>query len=127
MIQCKFEGCNKSPWARGLCKGHDAQLKRGRQLTPLKKYVKRGEPRQDIAYKTAHDRTVRLFGPARGYVCEHCLFVGYELNDAEEWAYKGASENERESHHGPYSPVPSDYKPLCTKCHRRMDAELRTL
>lgn len=38
MNQCVFEGCTNKRTARGYCRGHYAQLSRGKELKPLRNY-----------------------------------------------------------------------------------------
>jgi len=36
--ECSFPGCDKPVAAKGLCMGHYAQLRQGRELRPLRRY-----------------------------------------------------------------------------------------
>jgi hypothetical protein len=36
MKLCKFDGCDKPPFTKDLCRGHYAQLQRGKELMPLR-------------------------------------------------------------------------------------------
>lgn len=38
MNECKFEGCTNKKAVRGYCRGHYAQLSRGKELKPLRNY-----------------------------------------------------------------------------------------
>ena len=41
---CIFEGCSNLNFARGLCSGHAAQIRRGKELTPLRGPKPKPEP-----------------------------------------------------------------------------------
>lgn len=44
-MTCSFEGCDKEPYSKGLCKGHYNQQNRGVELTPLRS---RGQKVQSV-------------------------------------------------------------------------------
>lgn len=41
---CSFDGCDRPWFTKGLCNGHDAQQRRGVELTPLRPRPPRGTP-----------------------------------------------------------------------------------
>lgn len=40
MNKCAFNGCENNQAVRGYCRGHYAQLAKGKELKPLRKYKK---------------------------------------------------------------------------------------
>lgn len=58
-----------------------------------------------------------LYGPARNHVCP----CGEQ---AEEWAYQHTAVTVLRNRKGsPYSTDLNDYRPMCRRCHRRLDAD----
>lgn len=100
------------------------------QRSYLSRYLARGHirPPHPVSYKTAHARVLDAHGPAASHACGQCG------NPAAEWSYKGFSPNEQvgwvESTNAEgftsrslrlWSPSPSDYEPLCWRCHAEAD------
>lgn len=76
----------------------------------------------DPAYQRAHSRVRRERGSAKDHPC-----AGDCGGPAEQWAYQRGSAGEQVSREGwPFSFDPSDYKPMCRYCHRRVDMGSKT-
>lgn len=96
------------------------------QRAYLRRYLARGRvhPPHPVSYKTAHARVRAERGPASDYYCNDCE------ERASEWAYGGSSPDQQigfvSTSSGrawrAWSPVPSDYLPLCRRCHHEFDA-----
>lgn len=101
------------------------------QRAYLRRFLNRGNvhPATPISYLTAHKRVRTTRGPASAHSCEGCG------ERAAEWSYSGFSADEQVgwvtaiSGEGfsatslrLWSPVPSDYDPLCHSCHWERDS-----
>jgi hypothetical protein len=120
---CSQNGCSARVRAKGLCSTHyNRQWRHGDPNIVLKATlpVRRGpdSPRwqgDQVGYSAVHVRLRLDRGSAEKYDCAHCG------GRAAQWAFDhggnpsvGALE---------YSTDPTDYIPLCAKCHRRFDSE----
>lgn len=106
---CSVDGCGKVVSARGWCTTHYMRWRAAKQGT-----IRRPNDEATLAYHRAHKRVYSARGPARSWPCT----CG---SQAREWAYTHDCVDERQSALGPYSNNPSDYVPLCSSCHKRMD------
>jgi hypothetical protein len=120
--KCEFEACGKPLRAKGYCKGHYMQLRRGAELAPLKAYT----PRTGVPNcRAAHYRLVRVLGAASEHQCvDGCGSV------ARDWSLDSHSDpsNLHGTNHGmarTYSLDPTRYAPRCRKCHVAHDAQDR--
>lgn len=97
------------------------------QRMHLRRYLARGRvhPPEPVSYAQAHRRVRTERGPASAQVCGGCG------DDAAEWSYSGFSPDEQIGWVGEpgaeilraWSPVPSDYSPLCRECHWHFDEQ----
>ena len=69
------------------------------------------------AYNKAHYRVVKLWGPARNYLCIACG------DPARDWAYDGTDPGERGVKRK-YSLWPEFYMPMCHACHLGRDRDI---
>lgn len=80
MVTCKFEGCDKPKYVAGLCRGHDNQKRKGKELTPLreKNYVKDGKKRCPKCgeTKSLDEYTIRTNGYPNS-ACRKCVAAFY--------------------------------------------------
>lgn len=117
---CQVENCERPTRRKSasLCALHYQRLRRsmGAGLQRDNNAYK-GE---DIGYSAAHERTYSEKGKPNAYACAIC-----QKRNGEEWALIPDSKNiKRDSEGLYYSASPSDYAPLCRKCHKNLD--LRT-
>jgi hypothetical protein len=81
-----------------------------------------------VTYWGAHTRNIAAFGKASAHACVSCG------GQAAEWAYDGTDpteivENVRfqgRTYPTPFSRFPEFYMPMCTGCHRALDAGARS-
>lgn len=79
--------------------------------------------REPATYNAAHSRVRRVRGPASAWPCLECG------DPAAQWAYREGGKRERATNeivngrpqNRRWSPEPSDYDPLCKRCHRNSD------
>lgn len=115
---------------------HERASRRALVITPLRtwpqqreylhRYLARGHrhPLPPITYSEAHRRVRAARGPASADACDDCG------EPAAEWSYAGASPDEQTGmvrmaggdEVRAWSPVPTDYDPVCRRCHRERDA-----
>ncbi len=79
----------------------------------------------DITYKGAHNRVVRVRGSASGYMCARCL---REMGEVMDWAVRmdvpglqHAPLDDPEHPGYPYHADPAMYLPMCRQCHFMYD------
>lgn len=124
---CMVDGCDDKHKAKGYCQIHfDRWYKHGDPLLVLP--PNGGSLKADenpnwqgtrITYIAAHQRVIRLNGPAADHTCRHC---GAK---AAHWAYDHGDPEALTDERGyPYSTDPSHYMPLCGSCHKRFDLHL---
>lgn len=131
--QCSFEGCDKKSIAKGLCKGHYSQQKKGQELRPLKQ-VKHFEtctflgcclPHHAKGYCEAHYTQQRRGQELRplyksGQICK---FEGC-INESRALGYCGAHYNQMRSGK-PLHPLPAARSARCSfsGCDRKHAAQ----
>lgn len=123
---CTVEDCNIGSISRGWCQTHyRTWLRTGSPTTPparLRGDAHPGWTGDDASYRAIHYRVKAKWGPASGYLCDHCTKVAYQ------WAYDQTDLDERvgPDEHGRgqlrYSLDLDRYIPLCTACHHAFDA-----
>lgn len=69
-----------------------------------------------MGYRSVHRALVRQYGPASSHTCP----CG---QPAQDWALQPTLNPLFRDERGTYSEDPSDYKPMCKFCHRRLDRE----
>ena len=73
----------------------------------------------DITYRTAHTRLIRVKGKASQQDCVRCG------KPAQAWAYDHSDPDERvemiDGYPCPYSPDLARYQPMCRSCHVKLD------
>jgi hypothetical protein len=113
---CAIEGCEKSLYnsKRGWCKMHYDRWLRHGDVNFVKVRMGSGD---QITVSGAHMRVRARRGPASTHLCQFCG------GTAAHWAYDHQDPDERSSDHGPYSPDPDRYLPLCVPCHKRFDLD----
>jgi hypothetical protein len=121
LTQCNVEGCDRISSARRLCGAHYARLRRAGDVGSS---VIGTNSRSDaISYKTVHRRVLNDRGPARGHQCFIC-------NDrvAAQWAYDHSDPGEKldTARQLKFSIDPEHYIPLCIRCHKAFDREMRS-
>lgn len=119
---CCIVKCGRPCYTRGLCSMHYQRWRSHGDPLHERVYVKgEGAPGwggDDITYVSAHFRVRRTKGPASGYTCVQCG------GKASEWAYDHQDPNEQiEKGKGPYSTKIDHYRPMCGRCHTRMDCD----
>ncbi|WP_153175994.1 hypothetical protein [Streptomyces sp. E2N171] len=72
------------------------------------------------SYRAIHQRLRRLNGPASHHACDWCG------RTADHWAYNHADENEIYAERL-WSLDPEHYRPMCRKCHQRLDSNFRAV
>lgn len=74
---------------------------------------------EDVSYRVVHDRLRAALGPAANCACSLCS------QPARQWSYDHADPNERvQVYRGkrmPFSLKQQHYRPLCLRCHWRLD------
>jgi hypothetical protein len=71
MRNCTYTDCGRKHKGRGYCQGHLTQVKRGKELTPLKPY------NVDAGFRVSGDGYIELYLPTYengrkdGYILEH--------------------------------------------------------
>jgi len=75
----------------------------------------------EVTYKPAHFRVIRLRGSASLHLCANCG------GSAQDWAYDHRDPNELtcSATGRKYSADPDRYMPLCRSCHKRIDNAAR--
>lgn len=126
---CGEPGCTapaRSQSAPPLCSRCYQRRKRHGQLPQ----ARRARPEQSPAWKDdrigywgAHERINTAHGRAALYTCNNCS------NRAEQWALMPdtAQRLSDPDTRQEYSPDPGDYRPMCRRCHHRMDECWRAL
>lgn len=119
--------CGAPAVSRGMCDKHYRRvLKHGSPDVVLDKGPKTKGPANprwkgaDITYSGAHQRVLKVKGPAASYQCVDC--GGGALH----WSLRNDSaiRQSGEGQHGylmDYSPDPDDYEPRCVPCHAAYD------
>lgn len=121
---CSVEGCTKTAATLDMCRMH---YERARVLgAPGEPERRRTGPppgsvswADDITYKSAHRRVVRVRGSASEHACVDCS------GPAVDWSYDHLCPDERQSESGPFSLNPDRYQSRCRVCHRAFDREAR--
>lgn len=123
---CEVEGCGKRMHGHGFCQNHYRRWKRGND--PHVPPVLRGPesprwvPKESLDYDAMHERIKEQRGKARLFSCITC---GCQ---AQEWAYQHTDPEPRVSEHGClFTDDVMAYEPMCRRCHRAYDAEMREL
>lgn len=118
---CSVGGCTRKARYKksGWCQTHYHRWWRTGSLEILPRPV-----RADLTYFGAHGRVKALWGSATKYECVKCG------DSAKEWAYdatdpESLQEDISDKYPVTYSAWPEFYMPLCTGCHRLLDAGAR--
>lgn len=61
MKMCNFEDCENNTAVRGYCRGHYAQLSKGQELKPLRKYKKNIEETGRVCTKCGAFKVWEMF------------------------------------------------------------------
>lgn len=90
-VTCTFSGCGRVVYVQktGLCTGHDAQLRRGKDLTPLRERVYRRPPR--CSFKGC-ERPHSSLGYCSGHYSQ--MYRGEPLRELRLVAPKGSGHND---------------------------------
>lgn len=129
--ECAIEGCSKPDKEAGLCHMHGARKRRHGDpmvVIPLEERAFHyGEDHhnwvgEDVRYESAHQRVVRLHGPASIHLCVDCDQPAYH------WSYNHDDPNQkyelgRSARPVAYSDKPEHYSPRCVPCHKRFDLD----
>jgi hypothetical protein len=124
---CEVDGCGRKHKGSGLCNMHRMRMHvHGSLDLPPRKPLPAGPENHgwigdQITYTPAHFRVVALHGSASLHLCVNCG------GQAMDWAYDHGDPNELTCIKTglAYSANPERYKPLCRRCHNRVDDAAR--